>query len=394
MSAAVCAARRASSHRCRLGALLAAGLLASCAGTGVAPVVDPAPAVCATPPALSARGSARPIPGFPGLATQRFLGDVLADSANWEVAQWQAWLARARALALADGTSQAGMPVDDACVRFWLAQNSPRQRRLLRAGAMVESEYSTAQRALGAYPLTAIGLRMGISLYQRDTLRQWREAAQRDDPASGLRGDLQRFVIADAPAGTAPNITAAQLAAAPRDALGIPVISAPLAAQLAAAFAPQWAMAVAGTADRPGRPRLTPQLGVDSSRPILSWRVDFTRVHDQILPQISWVLWFDGRPPQGALDSYAGALDGVVWRTTFAADGWPRIHDTIHACGCYHMVFPVRHAPLAVAEGLYEERRLQPGGRVGAAALALLIDSTTHYVRAVVPADAAQDYPA
>jgi hypothetical protein len=129
--------------------------------------------------------------------------------------------------------------------------------------------------------------------------------------------------------------------------------------------------------DRPGRPQGRP-LGVDVQRPEIYWRLDYTLLHGRILPQISWVVWFSQRPSESAWDPYSGALDGVIWRTTFGRDGWPLVHDSIHACGCYHLVFPVRHAPRPPRLAAWQEARLQPASRIDSALLRLVLRSGDH----------------
>jgi len=378
---------RLRSRRTQLAWLATVTAMAGCA------TVQPIPqsGECAEAEVLSARGSSRPIAGMPGFATQRFLADVLpaADTATNSAegegsAMWAAWLARSRAVALHDGSPQAGQPVADGCVAAAVVALKPALAQQLVQQAAVGSDYSLLQRTLGAYPLTGLGLRLGVSGYQQETLQSWAEFAL---PAAG-DGEYAAFALAEV-APELPPRTAAALREAPRDALGVPVVSAELATALARHFAPRFQIETQGDFDIPGKPVIDAGLPtVDHTQPRLSWRLDYTRVHGVVLPQISWVIWFSERAAERRLDFYSGPLDGVVWRATFGPDGWPVAYDSIHPCGCYHLVFPARHAALDPGAGFWEEARLQPQAPLRWSQVTLVLASGNHYVQAVLPGDA------
>lgn len=363
-----------------LTALCVVGGLAGCATVTPQPEVANA---CEQEQTLSARGSARPMTGFPGLATQRFLAGVLREqAADWSPDQWEAWLARSRAVALHDGAPAAGEPARDQCVRLTAESMTATQRKALVHAASVGTEYSTTQRLLGVYPLTGIGLRMGITGYQKESQEAWENY---EPPPANAEGFLAYAVPAVSP--EQPARSAASLRAAPRDSLGIPVVSRTLASALAQDFAPAFLLQTSGAFDLPGRPLIDGVPTVDAERPTLSWRLDYTLVHGVVLPQISWVLWFSERPPEGEWDAYSGRLDGLVWRATFGPDGWPVAYDTIHPCGCFHMVFPTRHKALDPGGSFWDEARLQPLAPAQWAQVALVVESRTHFLRAVVRGD-------
>src|SRR5690606_35964083 len=69
-----------------------------------------------------------------------------------------------------------------------------------------------------------------------------------------------------------------------------------------------------------------------------------TRFYGQTLMQLNYTLWFANRTARSGFDPYAGQFDGVLIRLTLDADGQPYILDTIHHCGCYHMVFALSPA--------------------------------------------------
>ena len=56
--------------------------------------------------------------------------------------------------------------------------------------------------------------------------------------------------------------------------------------------------------------------------------------------QANYVLWFPRRTSKGLVDLLAGEIDSVVWRVTLDEESQPMVFDSIHSCGCYHLVIP------------------------------------------------------
>ena len=147
-----------------------------------------------------------------------------------------------------------------------------------------------------------------------------------------------------------------------------------------------------GPSDRPGRLRwgdgAAPE--VDTTQPVLTQRVAFTRFGAQTLLQLVYTAWFPERPASGGFDLLAGRIDAVVLRVTLGADGAPLLLDTIHACGCYHLFIPTpaltpRPPPEPRTEWAFVPGTLpvlQAGQR-----LRVRIASGTHYVVGVAPDD-------
>jgi hypothetical protein len=170
-----------------------------------------------------------------------------------------------------------------------------------------------------------------------------------------------------------------------RDALGVPELSQVQWQALAAAHAPSWWIETAGDFDAPGAPRLAENgPTVDTSQPIVYFRGDYTRLGAQILPQVSYLMWFSERPAEKKIDPYAGKLDGVIWRVTLDQDGRPLLYDTIHSCGCYRYNFPARELELKPARSDFREPLLFPQPPPIAEPPVLRIQSGTHYLRRVV----------
>jgi hypothetical protein len=128
----------------------------------------------------------------------------------------------------------------------------------------------------------------------------------------------------------------------PRDALGLPDPSPAQLEALLDRHAPVWVVATASDADRPGVPRHTPDKPtVDRAAPTTYRYPSVTRFQGLARLQLNYLVWFGERPSEGPLDPLAGALDGVIWRVTLDEDGSPLAYDSVHACGCYHLLFPV-----------------------------------------------------
>ena len=115
-------------------------------------------------------------------------------------------------------------------------------------------------------------------------------------------------------------------------------------AQLFDSFAPIWQIDVTGGYDRVGYPTWHDDgaaIVVDQAKPTVFTRVSHAIVGKQVLLQLNFSVWFQERPRDGPLDTLGGNLDGLIWRVTLAPDGRPLIYDSVHTCGCYHLLFPL-----------------------------------------------------
>lgn len=139
--------------------------------------------------------------------------------------------------------------------------------------------------------------------------------------------------------------------------------------------------------DQFGYPEAGPdqRVVVDTSRPTVTWRLGETSFRGETLQQISYTLWFPGRPKLKAFDPLSGSLDIIIFRVTLGKDGRAILYDTIHGCGCYHLFFPVpptRRKPMPedddlreAAFALFEAPILKAGERLG-----IRITAGAHYV--------------
>lgn len=328
-------------------------------------------------------GAHRPA-GFPWLRSTRFTASFSGELKSQS--QWQAWLERLR---LEDMTARrvelvnAGIAHRQgelrrlaACGRqlnaALLADKDARQQLL--DGVVVPDDYSLLQRLFGAYPLALPFLKAGVGDYHTQVQSGYRQPVD----ALPVKGTLH---VWRPPVAEPGRVALANLS---RDSLGIPRLHDGQVEKLVAQHAPLWWLDSAGDYDRPG----WPQPGdagpdVDSGRPVVFYDHSYTRLADQVLLQLVYVIWFDRRPVQSILDPYAGNLDGVVWRVTLDSQGQPLFYDSIHACGCYHRIYPAQ--PMQPAQLEWgQEPWLLPQADVPNPPLALRLESGTHYLQRVV----------
>ena len=318
------------------------------------------------------------IDGFPYLRVDRFSAALGARAVDG--APRGAWLARLAELDDAGRASElanAGLPGDDlARCRVLLASEDAGWAAQLRARAQVADDYSTAMRALGLYPLTKFAFAAGIERWHEDTLLAF------STPLAQLpvRGQLERFALS----GPTPVVALPQ----PTDALDVPMLSRFDRNALLQRHAPVLEIDVAGAFDRPGTVLLdaADRPIVDPAAPVAYARVAHALLAGKPHLQLVYTFFFTERPPRGHFDPLAGHLDGLIWRVTLGDDGTPLVYDTIHPCGCYHLVFPTdrvtpRPAEDSVDEGLFVPQSL--AAPTADQAVVLRIESGTHYVQRV-----------
>lgn len=397
----------------RIDRPLAVALMALLAGCAALPPVreDPGLAACQqlfqdTDAEIAAAGagdaSLHRIPGFPYLRSSRFWASF-ADELTSE-AQWQAWTAELRGedqgaredeLLRVSGRGQFDEALIDRfgrlddCGRRLLAADlaDPARRVALRRASQVPDDYATAARVVGAYPLAVPFLKWGLRRYQRGVVRAYAEPLDTRPPVETVLWTPQPSILPPAPAAE----IAGWIASGRAHPLGVPQFDELALQRLFQTFAPAWWVEQAGPADRPGAPYLDagrPRL--DTSVPQTYILLDYARVGDQVLPQLVYWIWFAERPPQGALDPYAGTLDGLLWRVTLGADGRPLAYDSIHPCGCFHFFYPAREELRPrVQDRYWQEPALLPQAVTAPGPLALRIGTGDHQLLRVLPLEQA-----
>jgi len=294
-----------------------------------------------------------PLIDYPYLRSNRWLasfsGELHSDAQFYSWYRQLAWLGQqARGYELDNLPADARFsPNQRSLIETCLAHlaerdaRAPGYRQRLLAAAQVDDAYNDGLRILGLFPLTRQLVLYKVNAAQREWRRRFNAPAQRHGPSrlyrpAGEDGLATQSPPAGEPAG---QLMAAQIAAHP---LAWPLLPPADLARLFAEHAPQWQLFTHSPADRIGFPSWRDgELQVDTQDPVTFLLPSFTRFAGQTLLQLNYLIWFPERPVQGGWDIYAGKLDGVIWRVTLNPDGSVLLYDSIHACGCYHLVFPV-----------------------------------------------------
>lgn len=329
-------------------------------------------------------GGAYKVPGFAWARSNRFLASYAEELTEQQQADWLAELraldrgARVhewRNLNSPDWPLALQLEVE-RCAEEQLSQVSAQEIEQLRSAVQVPDDYSLTARTLGVYPLTAPFLRLGVAGYQADVHQRfdepWAEAAGQWNlwswpQTQPMEQDWRRVAYDD---------------------LGRPMPSDEQLARLFQQHAPSFLIDERAEYDRPGQPgpkRQNSGAPTFEAIPTLYWLPSWTRFKNQVFLQLNYMLWFSQRPPESSLDFYAGDLDGLIWRTTLDAQGRVLLHDTVHACGCYHYLFPAQNQPRVAASSWLQEPLMLPQGQVPWENISVVLESGTHYVRRIVP---------
>lgn len=230
---------------------------------------------------------------------------------------------------------------------FWLQlQSSP---------PVYPSDYQTWQRVFGLYPITKLFVGPFVKAEQRRIFPVY------DPPvADNVMNYSAKFVphvtMNDITYNTANDAlqTGRLLQRARADSeLSWPLLTASEARILLAYFSPNWRIETASNDDIPGTVEYDHhgEPGVDTTRTVVYSYLSYTRFQGQILPQLNYVLWFANRTANSFFDVYAGKFDSVLIRITLDKNGQSYIIDSIHSCGCYHMVFSLEETLTFAADG-------------------------------------------
>ncbi|WP_210394957.1 hypothetical protein [Motiliproteus sediminis] len=196
--------------------------------------------------------------------------------------------------------------------------------------AAIDDSYSSLSRTLGLFALTRQVVLHQISIWQAE----W--GARFNDP-SLLKGGSRVYPPASS---TLPAVGGYQSAV--QHLPGAPALTDQQWQDLVARHAPVWQLFYHSGDDRLGRPYWQGgQVRVETSDPVSYVLPSLTRFEGENLLQLNYWIWLPARTPVRVGDIYAGRLDGLIWRVTLNSDGKVLLYDSIHACGCYHLMFPV-----------------------------------------------------
>ena len=260
------------------------------------------------------------------------------------------------------------------------AGNDPDVLADISSRAVVPDNYNTVMRIFGLYPLSSFFVMYGINHWHETTMASFGKPG-RDD------GDKPGFLLYQPHTDTiTPGMNVGDaFKIARNNPLSIPLFGDKSMQALLERYAPVWEIETFQDADHFGVPVWTDSgdLKIDTGRPIVFDYVSYTRIHDHVLLQLNYTIWFPSRPVTGWLDILGGNLDGITWRVTLDDNGIPLFYDAMHNCGCYHMVFPVSRYQLKDNQQAYEEPLLVPAVAPALRAgehMIVTVESGTHYI--------------
>ena len=259
---------------------------------------------------------------------------------------------------------------------------TPQDFERLRHRAVVPDDYHTMWRILGLYPVTGLFVSFGAARLHHDTRQTFSLPLER----LPVNGRLIRYVPRGGAMLTRGEV-AHILARTSHNPLHMPEPDTTQRERLFNSFAPVWEIDTVGRDDRIGTPLWGAhrRIRVDTAQAAIYRLLSHGWWAGRPVLQLNYIIWFPARPATGALDPYAGHVDGITLRVTLGQDGRPLFYDSMHNCGCYHMIFP-RRAITGKSEGggLYVEPALvpqsipdlQPGQR-----LIVRVADRTHYLQ-------------
>ncbi len=310
------------------------------------------------------------VPGFPYLRVSRFLASFRGEVAD--PVRLADWVERLRQLdrqgryvetasLMSYGVAVAMSESEiDACGRLLMAVDlaSAEARSVLVDVAVVPDHYTLWKRVLGLYPLSRIGAAWGFRRWQEDNLTTFGHGFK-----AAPAGSFTLYFPDSSVTPFTRSEVAALVDASRNNTLGIADIKGAELERLLYTYAPLWRLQTQTSSDRIGKPYWAVSSGVEkiqidhSEVPVYA-RLAHARFRGEILPQLVYQIWLPERPKKGAFDLLGGSLDSVVWRVTLGLDGAPLVYDTMHACGCYQLYFPVppiRRKPMPEDDDLREE---------------------------------------
>jgi len=268
------------------------------------------------------------------------------------------------------------------------SQYNAKHRGILRREVKVPDAYQSWKRVVGLYPLASYFADNSIDRLHRE-LSAGFNVHLNELP---VQGKLIRY--SPPPDSLFSQSRMAEIfksAYADSNSIGIPGFAPVNLQQLLEQYAPVWEIDTRNDTDKIGTITLdgVNQPRIDNTQPKVYTAQKYTRWHGKVLLQLIYQIWFPAREKIGFLDLYGGTLDSVIWRVTLDPEGKPIAFDSIHACGCYYLIFPGEGyrsiPPKDNAESVLSPKRIAaiPYGY----RLMIRLQSRTHYVQQISLAD-------
>jgi len=301
------------------------------------------------------------ISGFPYLRTNRFFTGLKDDLDN--AACREQWVHRLQQLdlearqkeihnlpaaALKDLARQLGEPARRKTLQERVASYSDKMlthdqhqpdfyEALLRA-ATDPSEYSTAMRVVGLYPLIS----MPVTAVTRNVQEKFRKWHHTPSDQLATLGVLTAYV----PSGSteySEQTARLVLNRSRQNALLLPQPSMADQQTLLAMFAPVINQDVAAAYDNIGEVMWQDnKVRINAVKPTLYYYFSHARLKGVPVLQLNYVFWYSARNGQNSPWIEKGPVDGITVRVSLDYDGHPFMVDIMNNCGCYHFFVPHR----------------------------------------------------
>ena len=334
------------------------------------------------------------IPGFPYLRASRFLASSIKPQPG--AAAFEAWVDALRQLDReARKIEHANLPVGaredfgdngmDECAQL-LRRNDlsgPLGETKLHETVNVPDSYRASQRVLGLYLFTSIPFELGVRRLHRDL----EETLSQPAASIPVEGTLTRY----ASDTKIEELTAAEvktiIGRSSDNPLAVPRPDEQDLSRLFSAFAPIWEVDVVSSDDLVGAPYWPTDStipGVNPHEPVTYTLLSHTRLGEEALLQLNYIIWFPARPRAGRFDLFAGRVDGITWRVTLRADGEVAFYDSVHNCGCYHVAFTTPNVRVLRRQSGHEEPLLiAPLALAVSGHPVIRVQHATHYIQQV-----------
>ncbi len=299
------------------------------------------------------------VSGFPYLRTNRFLTGLKDDLTN-DVRKEQ-WVRRMQHLdlearqkeirnlpagALKDLARLLNEPIGRQMLQERTAfysekllthdQRQPNFYEVLLESVTDPSEYLTAMRVVGLYPLTLIPV-TSVTHSVQEKFRKWHHI-----PADQLEtlGELTAYGPSHV-TDYSDRIVRLILDRSRQNALGVPRPSAGDRQTLLTMLAPVIYQDVAADYDEIGEVVWQDhKVSINPAKPTVYYYFSLARLKRVPVLQLNYVFWYSARDGQKSPWIERGPVDGITVRVSLDHDGHPFMVDIMNNCGCYHLFVP------------------------------------------------------
>ena len=206
----------------------------------------------------------------------------------------------------------------------------------LQASVKAPSEYTTALRVIGIYPVTSMPV-TSVTLRLQNRFKKWHSS-----PVDQLETAGELFLFQPSQGLKFSQQTARLiLNRSSRNPLGVPLPSDADRKILVEMFAPYIYQDVVAVYDKIGEVVwLDNKVSVNPTRPTVYYYISHAWLKGVPILQLNYTFWYSARNGPIAPRIERGPLDGVTVRISLDVDGLPFMADVMNNCGCYHFFVP------------------------------------------------------